>query len=519
MNRRSFITALGAVVTQRQLRRWRDEYGEFGVEDPVLGLATPAVTTTRYPYVQNLRSDRISVLWAALESGTGIVEYSSDGINFNGVTARSRTFTAAETGMAKDFVQYQANITGLQPGTDYLYRVSVNGLEVTPGGDMRFRTAGPGPFNFIVLGDSGYASPEQYAIAQKILAEKPALVIHTGDLVYNPGGAPGTNIDLYQRNYFNYYYQTMSSVPFFPTIGNHDYGPTAAPYMAVHALPTENVPPGDRHKYYSFDWSNVHFISLDGHESLERAVTAGGPMLQWLENDLRSTRQFWRIVYLHYPPFAAGPNMNDYHSAFVRDKLVPIFENYGVQIVLTGHEHSYQRSRPIRKSAFVSSDVGTNYISSGGGGAFLYPVYPLPVVAFGQGRADNAFHYLHAEVRETRITFRAIRYDGIEIDTYTVAPRPAFSDDPTVSPVVMTPGPTAGATVRILGRALAAEETFACTPVPPTEMGGTTVTVNGNPIQLLYVSDSQIYAQLPFSVDGNVTIRVTTANGSSEMSF
>ena|SRR5437762_8533843 len=88
MNRRSFITALGAVVTQRQLRRWRDEYGEFGLEDPVLGLATPAVTTTRYPYVQNLRSDRISVLWAALESGTGIVEYSSDGINFNGVTAR-----------------------------------------------------------------------------------------------------------------------------------------------------------------------------------------------------------------------------------------------------------------------------------------------------------------------------------------------------------------------------------------------------------------------------------------------
>src|SRR5205807_4150429 len=70
-----------------------------------------------------------------LESGTGIVEYSSDGINFNGVTARSRTFTAAETGVAKDFVQYQANITGLQPATVYVYRVSVNGLEVTPRGD------------------------------------------------------------------------------------------------------------------------------------------------------------------------------------------------------------------------------------------------------------------------------------------------------------------------------------------------------------------------------------------------
>src|SRR6058998_163677 len=504
MNRRSFLTALGAAVTQGKLIRLRDDYGEFALEDPGIGLATPAITTTRYPYVQNVRSDRSSVLWAALESGAGIVEYSSDGINFNRVAARSRVFTAAETGMAKDFVQYQANITGLQPATDYVYRASIDGLEVTPGGDTRFRTAGPGPFNFVVLGDSGYASPEQYAIAQKILAEKPALVIHTGDLVYNPGGAPGTTIDLYQRNYFNYYYQTMSSVPFFPSLGNHDYGPNPAAYLALHALPTETVPLADRQKYYSFDWGNVHFISLDGHESLERAVNYGGPMLQWLENDLRSTRQFWRIAYFHYPPFAAGPNMNDFHSAYVRDKVVPILENYGVQVVLTGHEHSYQRSRPTRKSAFVPSEIGTNYISSGGGGAFLYPVFDFPIVAFGKQLdatgtpVGEAYHYLRAEVRGTQITFHAIRHDGVEIDTYSVAPRPMFSDDPTNQPVVMTPGPTAGATVRILGRALAAEETFACTPVPPTDMAGTTVTVNGNPIQLLYVSDSQIYGQLPF---------------------
>ena len=520
MNRRNFITALGAVATGK-LRRLRDEDGDFGLPDPGLGTATPTITTTRYPYIQNVRNDRISVLWSTLESGAGVVECSSDGINFNRVAAQSRIFTAADTGMAKDFVQYQANITGLQPATDYVYRVSVNGLEVTPGGATRFRTAGPGPFNFIVLGDSGYASAEQYAIAQRILAESPSLVIHTGDVVYNPGGAPGTNIDLYQRNYFNYYYQTMSSVPFFPSPGNHDYGPTAAPYLAIHALPTENVPFADRHKYYSFDWGNVHFVSLDGHESLERDYPdpqigrPAGPMLRWLENDLRSTRQFWRVVYFHYPPYAAGPNMNDYHSALVRLYVVPILEAYGVQVVLTGHEHSYQRSRPTRKSVFLTSDIGTNYISSGGGGAFLYPVYDFPVVAFGK----SDYHYLRAEVRGSQIIFHAIRYDGVEIDSYSVAPRPMFSDDPTIQPFVMTPGPIAGATVRILGRALAGEEAFACTPVPPTDLGGTSVTVNGNPIQLLYVSASQIYAQLPFNVDGNVTIRVTTANGSSEMSF
>src|SRR5207237_8437515 len=189
------------------------------------------------------------------------------------------------------------------------------------------------------------------------------------------------------------------------------------------------------------------------------------------DNDLRSTRQLWRIVDFHYPPFAAGPNMNDPHSALIRQYVVPIMEAYGAQIVLTGHEHSYQRSRPMRKSAFVPADIGTNYISSGGGGAFLYQVFDYPVVAFGK----SDYHYLRAEVRGTQITFHAIRYDVVEIDTYLVAPRPMFSDAPSSQPVVMTPSSTPGATVRILGRALAAEETFACTIVPPTDMAGTTV--------------------------------------------
>src|SRR5439155_25527141 len=112
------------------------------------------------------------------------------------------------------------------------------------------------------------------------------------------------------------------------------------------------------------------------------------------------------------------------HSGYVRDKVVPILENYGVQVVLTGHEHSYQRGRPTRKSAFVPAEIGANYISSGGGGAFLYPVFDYPVVAFGK----SDYHYLRAEVRGTQITFHAIRHDGVEIDTYSLAPRPMFSD-------------------------------------------------------------------------------------------
>ena len=509
MNRRAFLTALGAVATQ-------EKFGKLGFDRLAGDFADepPAFTISRFPYLQNVRDERASILWATFEPGFGQVNYTSDGVNFQFAAAKSGFFSRTDTGLAANYWQYQADITGLKPNTDYVYGVTVDGQDINAAGNSRFRTAGPGPFSFVVLGDSGWGDPlsdAQGLIARKIAMEKPALVIHTGDLVY-----PAGTYDYYQRNYFNYYAQTMSSVPFFPCPGNHDYDiPNAAPYLSIHALPSEGVPPQDRGRYYSYDWGNVHFVSIDAHQSLNQAVNGTGQMLRWLDNDLRSTRQFWRVVYFHYPPFATGQNVNDAQSLWARQYMVPIFENNGVQVVFSGHEHSYQRSLPIRKSSFVAPGVGTNYFTSGGGGAILYGVPDKPMVAL----AKSNYHYLRAEVQGTRITIHSIRQDAVEIDNYTVAPTPVYSDDPKLVPVTMTPGPVAGAIIRITGRGLAAEETYLCTPTPPTDMAGTVVTVNGRPIQLLYVSPTQIYGQLPFAVDGNITIRVTTANGFIERSI
>jgi hypothetical protein len=240
-------------------------------------------------------------------------------------------------------------------------------------------------------------------------------------------------------------------------------------------------------------------------------------MLRWLDNDLRSTRQFWRIVYFHHPPFATGPNANDPNSKRVRDHLVPIFERHGVQLVLSGHEHSYQRSVPIRKSSTVGAGVGTHYLTSGGGGAILYDcdASGKPLIAV----AKKNYHYLRVEVQNTRLTIRAIGHDGAELDNYTIGPAPVFSDDPRVAPVTLSPGPIGSATIRIIGRGLAVNEGFSCEPNVHTELAGTVVTVNGVPIQLLYVSPTQVYGLLPVPVEGNITVRVTTGNGFTERSI
>jgi Calcineurin-like phosphoesterase/IPT/TIG domain len=509
MNRRAFLTALGAVATQQKFGTLTFDVDPIDPTDPLPPLST--IRVERLPYLQNVRNDRASILWATLDPGVGAVRYSSDGVTFRTVTASRRLFTTAETSQLRDYWLHQADLTGLSSSTNYVYGITVDGQDVTATGNMTLRTAGPGLFSFVVIGDSGWGGAEQGTIALRLLAEKPTLVLHTGDLVYMVG-----NYETYQRNYFNFYASTMCSVPFFPCPGNHDYDVVnAVPYLNIHALPNEGVPITDRGRYYSFDWGNVHFVSIDAHQSLNQAVNSNGPMLRWLDNDLRSTRQFWRIVYFHYPPFATGQNTNDIQSQWVRQYVVPILERHGVQVVFNGHEHSYQRNYAIRKSTKVDPGIGTNYFTTGGGGAFLYDAVQTGLVEV----AKREYHYVRADVQATRITFRSIKMDGTTLDTLTIAPTPVFSDDPKLTPVTMSPGPVAGAFIRIIGRGLAAEETFMCTPTPPTDLGGTVVTVNGQPIQLLYVSPTQIYAQLPFAVDGNITIRVATANGFVERSI
>src|SRR5439155_2445433 len=189
-----------------------------------------------------------------------------------------------------------------------------------------------------------------------------AFVIHLGDIAYYNG-----TFAQFQSGYFDYYRTLMSYVPFFPTPGNHDYeSNNAAAYLAVHAVPQEGVPMEDRGRYYSFDWGNAHFVSLDTNLPLEQAVEGAGPMLEWLEQDLKATRQFSRIVFFHHPPYAAGLNQGEIRCAWAREHISPILEAHGVQLVLSGHEHSYQRSYAIRNQAVVKANQGTVYITSGG---------------------------------------------------------------------------------------------------------------------------------------------------------
>jgi acid phosphatase type 7 len=468
--------------------------------------STEAISIVRPPSLQSMRPDGVTVMWATLQPGTGYVRYASNGTRPGLARARRRTYFPSETGMSFAYEQYQADLAGLKPNRQYVYSAIVNGQQIGDALSCHFRTAGPGPLDFLVLGDSGQSTPEQFAIASRMALEHPSFILHVGDIAYMDG-----TFAQFHSNYFQFYSGLMSCVPFFTSLGNHEYITNdAAAYLALHCLPQRTVPINDRGRYYSFDWGNAHFVSLDSNASLEQAVEGNGRMLAWLENDLKFTRAFWRIVFFHHPPYATGPNQGDIHSSWAREKIVPILETYGVQVVFSGHEHSYHRSHPVRDSATTTPGDGTLYITSGGGGAGLYPVSAHPLLAVSQSR----HHYIRAEMRGVQLTLHAIGIDGIEIDNVVLRPAPAI-ESTNLSPMLWRGVLLMrGTRVQIVGRGLASEEGFTSKTV--FQLAGTVVTINDRPISLLYVSPTRIDAFISFRIAGAATLRVTTPNGSSE---
>lgn len=468
-----------------------------------------AATLARYPYLQNVRSDRATVLWTTLEKGLGTVEYSTDRSFSRRATARVREFLPSETGLGYTYYQYEAELAGLSPGTEYLYRVTVDGqIMPTPENDeARFRTAGPPPFQFLVFGDSGTGSEGQLQVAARMTAERPALLLHAGDVVMPVGGFPE-----YQAFYFDPYARLMLRAPIFPCPGNHDYETRdAAPYLAVHSLPAEDVPAADRGRYYSFDRGNVHFVSLDTNRPFDEALAGTGEMLKWLERDLEKARAFWRVAYFHHPPYGFGYHESETRLALVRGYLVPILERYEVNLVFNGHEHSYQRTWPLRNGEVMEPDQGTVYVTTGGGGSQLYPPSPKYTLAYG----ESAHHFMRADVEGYRMTLRAIRADGKEIDRFTLAPPPLLSYGAVVNAASFTPTLAPGGLVSIFGWYLAAEENRPSNLPLPANLSGVSVTLNGRPVPLVYVSGTQINAQLPYDVQGRATLMVTTPNGAA----
>jgi acid phosphatase type 7 len=367
---------------------------EIGEACPLEKIASVGSPLLRRPYLQQVTAGSAEVLWAAAAEA-GAPEVVITDVTGTPV-ARVEATADALARPSRGGRQWRASLGALSPDTIYCYAVEDRGTLRHRAG---FRTAPlPGAgveVRFVAFGDSGDGSEDQSAVLAQLGTVPFQFLIHTGDVAYGVGAR-----NELEEYFFDVYDGLLGSFPVFPTTGNHDYGTEdALPFREAFSLP-ENGGEVGRERWYSFDWGDVHFVALDSEKS-------SAPQAAWLDADLAASRAPWKIVYLHRPPYSSGDHGSDATS---RRLFAPIFEKHGVQLVLAGHDHHYERSRP---------QSGVTYVVTGGGGVGTRPVGASDFTAF----AESVLHFVYVTVLGDTLTLHAIDATGTEFDSLVLQAR------------------------------------------------------------------------------------------------
>lgn len=375
----------------------------------------PSVSLVRGPYLQQVTATNARILWATRETGTAEVRYSAGGGGTQVVPAVSRFVPATTTGFSFDYYQHEASLAGLTPGTTYTYNPFVKGVDVTAGSGQ-LRTApstGSGAVSFIAFGDSGTNSAEQHQLSALMASDTFDIALHAGDIAYGTTlGTGDASYTTFQNWFFSVYQNWLPNHPFFPVEGNHDSRPTnndGAAYLDLFSLFRNGASPSypdHAERYYSYDYGPVHFVALDTEFTFQN-TTRRAEQLSWLDADLAGTAQPWKIAYFHRSPYSAGGEHGS--DLAVRSAFGPFFERYGVQLVISAHEHDYERTIPMRQG---SSGSAVTYLVTGGGGGPLYASGTGSWTAY----SASLYHYLHATADACSLRVDAIGLNGSSFD-------------------------------------------------------------------------------------------------------
>jgi 3',5'-cyclic AMP phosphodiesterase CpdA len=347
-------------------------------------------------FLQQLGSDQVIIKWRGNADGGDEASSVCFGTDMAALPESSEA-QAAVTATGHSEVL----LTGLTPDTTYYY--SIGGAGEAPESHF-FHTApvsgdlpASGKTRLWLVGDSGVAGQGKFESLDvrdgylKYIEDgdgEPAdLFIMLGDNAYSQG-----TDEEHQLAIFDVYTSILASTPLWPTIGNHEMGsvgvsrsadvdsyavlgsdPTGGPdpapdspmpYLNIFSLPVGGEAGGlssGTELYYSFDYGNVHIVSLDSQISA-RDETNRETMLQWLKDDLMANTTHWTVVIFHHPPYTKGSHDSDLAIGGIdqpifdmREQFTPVFESYGVDVVYSGHSHIYERSYYINGHTGLAS--------------------------------------------------------------------------------------------------------------------------------------------------------------------
>lgn len=353
------------------------------------------------PYLHFSQPTSMNLTWETDRPSIGVIEY-GQGKELDHKLEFSEPRTL-----------HEATIPGLEPETQYFYRVrAISGSgETIDSGRLTFKTAVKvsSPYAFAIIGDTESRPHINNRLCQLIWNERPDFLLNCGDLT---DAGKKSNKFQWNMEYFVGMTALTSRIPLLPVAGNgeDDY----YWYTRYHKLP-------DPELYYSYKFGNAEFFILNSNER-ETEFGPGGKQYEWLDKALQASTATWKFAAHHHPTYTSDED--DYGNRWqgksnlgdlnVR-QLAELYEKHKVDIVFFGHLHSYERTWPIQRNL---TDVkhGVIYVQSGGGGGNTEGFGPTRT--WFSNRTHSGTHYCMVTINGPELAFKMYDTESRMLDHF-----------------------------------------------------------------------------------------------------
>ena len=365
------------------------------------------------PFLQYATKDRISVVCESVSPSDVRVVY-----------GETTTFGGEVGAITSDGLIHTAKLEGLKPEMGYYYRVirkeRATGQEVaSPIRSFQTASLPETPFAFAVIADTQGNPKVNGKLAQHAWGLRPNFMIVPGDLVDD-----GLRKEQWVKEFFESLSPLISRVPFYPVLGNHERN--ADHYYRYMDLP-------DPEYYYTFDYGNARFFMLDSNKKMDPQ----SEQYLWLEEQLKQLEAqqqagdksiVWKFASFHHPPYSSDEddygNLWKGKSTWGDQKarlMADLFDRYGVDIVWTGHIHSYERTWPVFAGK-PDQLRGTVYMITGGGGGGLEQAGPIRPPF--QNNVKRGHHFVYVAIHGNTLELKAFDLEGQLFDQIELRKRP-----------------------------------------------------------------------------------------------
>ncbi|HUT45710.1 MAG TPA: metallophosphoesterase family protein [Sedimentisphaerales bacterium] len=343
---------------------------------------------TKGPFLLGVYPDRAALMWETETEGPCKLYYGGDRKLDKYVESVPETHQAGEEDVKKLVFIHKVWLEGLGPGRFYDYRVTGPGFQDKI---YRFRTVpeNTDEVRFIVYGDSRTRPSVHRRLVKLMKNQKVDFVVNCGDLV-----TKGDKYEQWGPQFFEPLKGLAETVPVYIAKGNHEGDNGNYEKLLI---------PKGRKNSFGFDYGPVHYFCADNvTEGLEDEV-----QLELIIADAGASDAKWKFVSYHVP----SVNFGGHWSAWGYPDALPGLSKAGVDFVLAGHSHLYERFRPVALTEGADGSYVT-YITSGGGGMFMHGIKPNVYHAV----AKKKHHFCLFDIKGNKLTMDTIGIDGRVID-------------------------------------------------------------------------------------------------------